>query len=323
MVYLPFIVVVAQRYKRRTPASARSLSLMIPYTVILLVLWTLFFVALVPARHPLRARATRSISEVSDVAFDPVPSVAVASGVRVAVAGAVPATATAVGIPVVATRARSPSWLGLDRDALAAAGFDGARRPDARAAAAPTGRSSSRSASATSRRSTRRRCATPAAAFARAAGRHRDLAALVFDIPGVGLRRGRPGDRRGRAARALRATTRCGARRPHAARRRSPCVAVEDADALAAGAERGRVAGRGRQPRARPRQHPPQPPQRDPAWRGGRAARRLARVRGRAVRQGRARRARLRWPAGRQPGQRRAAVDDQADATRRPAPRVT
>jgi aminobenzoyl-glutamate transport protein len=43
MVYVPFIVVVAQRYKR-SAGIGTVLSLMIPYTFILLVLWTLFFV---------------------------------------------------------------------------------------------------------------------------------------------------------------------------------------------------------------------------------------------------------------------------------------
>jgi aminobenzoyl-glutamate transport protein len=43
MVYLPFIVVVAQRYKR-SAGIGTVVSLMLPYTAILLVLWTLFFV---------------------------------------------------------------------------------------------------------------------------------------------------------------------------------------------------------------------------------------------------------------------------------------
>jgi aminobenzoyl-glutamate transport protein len=43
MVYLPFIVVVAQRYKR-SAGIGTIVSLMLPYTAILLVLWTLFFV---------------------------------------------------------------------------------------------------------------------------------------------------------------------------------------------------------------------------------------------------------------------------------------
>jgi len=43
MVYLPFIVVVAQRYKKDAGLGT-IISLMIPYTVIVLVLWTLFFV---------------------------------------------------------------------------------------------------------------------------------------------------------------------------------------------------------------------------------------------------------------------------------------
>jgi aminobenzoyl-glutamate transport protein len=43
MVYLPFIVLVAQRY-RKDAGIGTIISLMIPYTVIVLVLWALFFV---------------------------------------------------------------------------------------------------------------------------------------------------------------------------------------------------------------------------------------------------------------------------------------
>ena len=44
MVYLPFIVVVAQRY-RKDAGIGTIVSMMIPYTAILLVSWTIFFVA--------------------------------------------------------------------------------------------------------------------------------------------------------------------------------------------------------------------------------------------------------------------------------------
>lgn len=44
MVYLPFIVVVAQRY-RKDSGIGTIVSLMIPYTVIVLLAWTVFFVA--------------------------------------------------------------------------------------------------------------------------------------------------------------------------------------------------------------------------------------------------------------------------------------
>lgn len=44
MVYLPFIVLVAQRYKKDTGIGT-IISLMIPYTVVVLVAWTAFFVA--------------------------------------------------------------------------------------------------------------------------------------------------------------------------------------------------------------------------------------------------------------------------------------
>jgi para-aminobenzoyl-glutamate transporter family len=44
MVYLPFIVVIAQKYKKDAGVGT-IVSLMLPYTVILAVTWTLFFVA--------------------------------------------------------------------------------------------------------------------------------------------------------------------------------------------------------------------------------------------------------------------------------------
>jgi aminobenzoyl-glutamate transport protein len=43
MVYLPFIVVVAQRYKKEAGLGT-IISLMLPYTIITLVIWTVFFV---------------------------------------------------------------------------------------------------------------------------------------------------------------------------------------------------------------------------------------------------------------------------------------
>jgi aminobenzoyl-glutamate transport protein len=44
MVYLPFIVVVAQRYDRGAGLGT-IVSLMLPFTLVTLVFWTLFFVA--------------------------------------------------------------------------------------------------------------------------------------------------------------------------------------------------------------------------------------------------------------------------------------
>jgi aminobenzoyl-glutamate transport protein len=44
MVYLPFIVLLVQRYKR-TAGVGTVVSLMLPYTVVLIVVWTLFYVA--------------------------------------------------------------------------------------------------------------------------------------------------------------------------------------------------------------------------------------------------------------------------------------
>ena len=50
MVYLPFIVLVAQRYKKDAGIGT-IIALMIPYTIIVLVTW-LFLRGLVPDRHP-------------------------------------------------------------------------------------------------------------------------------------------------------------------------------------------------------------------------------------------------------------------------------
>ena len=44
MVYLPFIVLVAQRYKKDAGLGT-IISLMLPYTIIVLVAWLAFFVA--------------------------------------------------------------------------------------------------------------------------------------------------------------------------------------------------------------------------------------------------------------------------------------
>ena len=44
MVYLPFIVLVAQRY-RKDAGIGTIIALMIPYTIIVLITWLLFFVA--------------------------------------------------------------------------------------------------------------------------------------------------------------------------------------------------------------------------------------------------------------------------------------
>jgi aminobenzoyl-glutamate transport protein len=44
MVYLPFIVLLAQKYKKEAGVGT-VVSLMIPYTLIIAVAWTLFFVA--------------------------------------------------------------------------------------------------------------------------------------------------------------------------------------------------------------------------------------------------------------------------------------
>jgi aminobenzoyl-glutamate transport protein len=44
MVYLPFIVLLAQKYKKEAGVGT-VVSLMIPYTLIILGVWTLFFIA--------------------------------------------------------------------------------------------------------------------------------------------------------------------------------------------------------------------------------------------------------------------------------------
>jgi aminobenzoyl-glutamate transport protein len=43
MVYLPFIIIVAQRYQKNTGIGT-IISLMIPYTLIVLLIWIVFFV---------------------------------------------------------------------------------------------------------------------------------------------------------------------------------------------------------------------------------------------------------------------------------------
>ncbi|HEY9349799.1 MAG TPA: AbgT family transporter [Acidothermales bacterium] len=43
MVYLPFIVLVAQRYQKKVGLGT-IVALMIPYSVIVLITWTIFFV---------------------------------------------------------------------------------------------------------------------------------------------------------------------------------------------------------------------------------------------------------------------------------------
>ena len=61
MVYLPFMVTVAQRY-RPEAGIGTIIALMLPYAVIVAVVWILLFVALVRARDAARYRATRSSS---------------------------------------------------------------------------------------------------------------------------------------------------------------------------------------------------------------------------------------------------------------------
>jgi leucyl aminopeptidase len=172
------------------------------------------------------------------VEFDPVPSVAVAGGVRVAVADAVPASATVLAVPV-ADRGPVPELLGLDRDALAAAGFDGRGGQTLALPRAEgpllvaVGIGDLEGLDATALRDA-------GAAFARAAGRHRDLAALVFDIPGVTFEAAGQAIVEGvlLARYGYDALRRTATGTPVAA---LTLVAFEEADGLAAGAERGRV----------------------------------------------------------------------------------
>jgi aminobenzoyl-glutamate transport protein len=44
MVYLPFIILVCQRY-RSSAGMGTVVSMMMPYTVVVLVTWTIFFIA--------------------------------------------------------------------------------------------------------------------------------------------------------------------------------------------------------------------------------------------------------------------------------------
>ncbi len=63
MAYFPLIVVFAARYDKRSGIGT-VIALMLPYFVALSVVWTAFFLALVPARHPLGA-VSRGPSVVS------------------------------------------------------------------------------------------------------------------------------------------------------------------------------------------------------------------------------------------------------------------
>ena len=51
MVYLPFIILVCQRY-RASAGMGTVVSMMIPYTVVVLVTWILFFIGWYLHRHP-------------------------------------------------------------------------------------------------------------------------------------------------------------------------------------------------------------------------------------------------------------------------------
>ena len=53
MVYLPFIVTIAQRYDKRSGIGT-VIALMIPYALIILVAWIVLYCRVVPARHPTR-----------------------------------------------------------------------------------------------------------------------------------------------------------------------------------------------------------------------------------------------------------------------------
>ncbi len=65
MVYLPFIILVCQRY-RRSAGMGTVVSMMMPYTVVVLVAWTIFFVDLVPHRHPVGPRLAGTPLTVRD-----------------------------------------------------------------------------------------------------------------------------------------------------------------------------------------------------------------------------------------------------------------
>ena len=62
MVYLPFMVTIAQRYQKDAGIGT-IIALMLPYAVIIAVVWIAAVRRLVPARHAARARDTRSSSD--------------------------------------------------------------------------------------------------------------------------------------------------------------------------------------------------------------------------------------------------------------------
>src|SRR5262245_27829072 len=116
-------------------------------------------------------------------AFNPIPSVDPSAGVTVRVAESVPPGAGAVGVPV-ASDGEVPAQLGLDRDALAGAGFAGEvgqtwllpRSDGPFLVAVGIGDRATLDAA---------RLRDAAAAFARAAGRQAHLAELLTDVPNL------------------------------------------------------------------------------------------------------------------------------------------
>ena len=62
MVYLPFIVVICQRYKKDSGVGT-VVSLMMPITIVVAITWIDLLRHLVPARHPAGARRTGQVVE--------------------------------------------------------------------------------------------------------------------------------------------------------------------------------------------------------------------------------------------------------------------
>ena len=294
MVYLPLIIIVAQRYQRDAGIGT-IMSLMIPYTLVVAVIVDHPVHHLVPARHSARPRlpgrdlARRAVApahphlrrRVHGQRRNGFESHTHHSVSRAAVASSVALGAAPIGHASASPSARPAPCrprVGLSRASLAESGFEGkvgqtlaVPRPDGEAVIA-VGIGAARELDAATLRDA-------AAAFGRAAGKHARLATTLADVSRREARRRRAGRRRGHPARALQ--LRQPSRRQAKARRRSRSSrsSCRGAKAAAArrGAERGKVTADGRAALPRSLERAARLPHGDAHGRG-RDARRQARA---------------------------------------------
>ena len=115
--------------------------------------------------------------------FDPIPSVKAQAAISVNVAASAPASATAIGVPVGETGG-VPVQVGLDREALKAAGFEG-KVGQALALPQAGGTSIIAIGTGNTRQLDAAKLRDAAAAFARAAARHGRLATTLADASSI------------------------------------------------------------------------------------------------------------------------------------------